>query len=152
MAWAETALAEKTARVEEEASRRREETELLARKLAERTRSSETDRQAVIDVRAEMEVVKRQNQSRLRELTKELARRREEDPEVASIGSRCSSSRHSSPRPEVEEGKGGREEGEAKRRVDEQDTQQLLVEKVVKLQRSCARRQEKLEFLEEHVQ
>ena len=42
--------------MEEEASRGRKETGLLARKLAERTRSSETDRQAVIDVRAEMEV------------------------------------------------------------------------------------------------
>merc|ERR1719319_676551 len=89
MAWAETALAEKTARVEEEASRRREETELLARKLAERTRSSETDRQAVIDVRAEMEVVKRQNQSRLRELTKELARKREEEEEEERGGECC---------------------------------------------------------------
>lgn len=29
---------------------------------------------------------------------------------------------------------------------------QMLVEKIVKLQRSCARRQEKLEFLEEHVE
>jgi hypothetical protein len=28
----------------------------------------------------------------------------------------------------------------------------MLVEKIVKLQRSCARRQEKLEFLEEHVE
>merc|ERR1719239_2086405 len=31
------------------------------------------------------------------------------------------------------------------------DTQQLLVEKIVKLQKACARRQEKLDILEEHI-
>ena len=32
------------------------------------------------------------------------------------------------------------------------ETQQMLVEKIVGLQRACARRQEKLDFLEEHVE
>merc|ERR1719481_311570 len=73
LARAEAKLQEVTRALEEEASTRREETELLARKLAEKTRASEADRQQVIDVSAEMEVVKRQNVARIRELTKELA-------------------------------------------------------------------------------
>ena len=32
------------------------------------------------------------------------------------------------------------------------ETQQMLVDKIVGLQRACARRQEKLDFLEEHVE
>ena len=32
------------------------------------------------------------------------------------------------------------------------ETQQMLFEKIVGLQRACARRQEKLDFLEEHVE
>ena len=85
---AETGLAEVTGRLEVEASRRREETELLARKLAEKTRSGETDRQAVIDMRAELEVVKRQNVARLRELTKEVAaaKKRQELVEAGGLG------------------------------------------------------------------
>ena len=98
----EAALAEVTRKLEEESSKRKEETELLARKLAEKTRAGEVDRQAVIDVRAEMEVVKRQNQARLKELTKELAATKKKldnqvetlsiGVEESSLGSRCSSS------------------------------------------------------------
>ena len=69
----EAALAEVRNKLEEETIKRKEETELLARKLAEKTRAGEVDKQAVVDVRAEMEVVKRQKEARLKELTKELA-------------------------------------------------------------------------------
>ena len=98
LARSEASLLEVTSKLEEEASKRKEETELLARKLAEKTRAGELDRQAVIDIRAEMDVVKRQNQARLKELTKELAATKKKldnqaetlsiGPEESSFGSR----------------------------------------------------------------
>ena len=172
----EAALAEVTRKLEEESSKRKEETELLARKLAEKTRAGEVDRQAVIDVRAEMEVVKRQNQARLKELTKELAATKKKldnqvetlsiGVEESSLGSRCSSSsslhhgEQVSPssvgKPEickevVRDSRDGMER-DIKRVKEGAETQQMLVEKIVGLQRACARRQEKLDFLEEHVE
>merc|ERR1719278_957519 len=172
----EAALAEVTRKLEEESSKRKEETELLARKLAEKTRAGEVDRQAVIDVRAEMEVVKRQNQARLKELTKELAATKKKldnqvetlsiGVEESSLGSRCSSSsslhhgEQVSPssvgKPEIckEVARDSRDgmERDIKRVKEGAETQQMLVEKIVGLQRACARRQEKLDFLEEHVE
>ena len=98
LARSEASMVEVTSKLEEEASKRKEETELLARKLAEKTRAGELDRQAVIDIRAEMDVVKRQNQARLKELTKELAATKKKldnqaetlsiGPEESSFGSR----------------------------------------------------------------
>ena len=58
-----------TSKLEEEFRKRKEETEFLTRKLAEKTRAGEVDKQAVIDIHAKMELMKRQNQ----DLTKELA-------------------------------------------------------------------------------
>ena len=43
-------------------------------------------------------------------------------------------------------------EKEIKKVKEGMETQQMLVEKIVGLQRACANRQEKLDFLEEHVQ
>ena len=43
-------------------------------------------------------------------------------------------------------------EKEIKKVKEGMETQQMLVEKIVGLQRACAKRQEKLDFLEEHVQ
>ena len=43
-------------------------------------------------------------------------------------------------------------EREIKKVKEGAETQQMLVEKIVGLQRACARRQEKLDFLEEHVE
>ena len=63
------ALADVTSKLEEEFRKRKEETEFLTRKLAEKTRAGEVDKQAVIDIHAKMELMKRQNQ----DLTKELA-------------------------------------------------------------------------------
>jgi len=149
---------------------------LLKRKLAEKTRGGEVDRQAVIDVRAEMEVVKRQNQARLKELTKELAATKKKldnqaetlsiGLEESSLGSRCSSSSSLHRGEEISPSNAGRPEiskevvrdsrelmeREIKKVKEGAETQQMLVEKIVGLQRACARRQEKLDFLEEHVE
>ena len=52
---------------------------------------------------------------------------------------------------EVKDSKQGMEK-EIKKVKEGMETQQMLVEKIVGLQRACAKRQEKLDFLEEHVQ
>ena len=54
---------------------------------------------------------------------------------------------------EAKDAKQGMEkEKEIKKVKEGMETQQMLVEKIVGLQRACAKRQEKLDFLEEHVQ
>merc|ERR1711972_454760 len=52
---------------------------------------------------------------------------------------------------EAKDAKQGMEK-EIKKVKEGMETQQMLVEKIVGLQRACAKRQEKLDFLEEHVQ
>jgi len=204
LAKAESKLATVVGELEEETSKRREETEMLARKLAEKVRAVEVANQQVIDSNNDLEVVKRQNTVRVKELTKELSilkRKldsvergggRESSPGL-STSSRCSSSsslHKDVDRSELSPGIGsghspssltvtntnglGRRTSqtslhEAVQTENRQrevsggsmgsntslqlpDTQQLLVEKIVKLQRACARRQEKLDILEEHIQ
>jgi len=204
LAKAESKLATVVGQLEEETSKRREETEMLARKLAEKVRAVEVANQQVIDSNNDLEVVKRQNNVRVKELTKELntikkkldsverMSGRESSPGL-STSSRCSSSSslhkdverselspgigsgHSPTSLTVNSSNGmGRRTSqtslqEAVHTDNRQrevsggsmgsntslqlpDTQQLLVEKIVKLQRACARRQEKLDILEEHIQ
>jgi len=204
LAKAESKLAEVVGQLEEETSKRREETEMLARKLAEKVRAVELANQQVIDSNNDLEVVKRQNTLRVKELTKELniTKRkldniergggRESSPGL-STSSRCSSSsslHKDAERSDLSPGVGpghsptsltvtntnglGRKisqtslqdavQTETRQRevsggsmgsntsLQLPDTQQLLVEKIVKLQRACARRQEKLDILEEHIQ
>jgi len=72
--------------------------------------------------------------------------------EESSLGSRCSSS-SSLHRGEDISPSSNMGRPEISKEVKEgAETQQMLVEKIVGLQRACARRQEKLDFLEEHVQ
>ena len=183
LAAAESSLAETQQRLQTETQKRREETELLARKLAEKVKSLDTANQKVIDANNEVEVVRRQNQGRVRELTKELAtvKRRldaaagggegEGSPGQLSVSSqlsRCSSSSSLGREPAEQPGHSHAENGgqviissnslssrltrflfqdkEAtppppSLSLPPADTQQLLVEKIVKLQKACARRQ-----------
>jgi len=203
LARAETKLSEVVGQLEEETSKRREETEMLARKLAEKVRAVEIANQEVIDSNNDLEVVKRQNTLRVKELTKELNITKRKLDSLERVGRECSpglstSSRCSSSsslhkdveRADLSPGVGlghsptslsvgnnglGRKvsqtslqeavqtESSRQREVSGgsmgsntslqlPDTQQLLVEKIVKLQRACARRQEKLDILEEHIQ
>ena len=186
LAAAETSLAETQQRLQTETQKRREETELLARKLAEKVKSLETANQKVIDANNEVEVVRRQNQGRVRELTKELAavKRRleaaagggegEGSPGQLSVSSqlsRCSSSSSLGREPAEQPGhthaeNGGQVGGSSydlssrltrlfqdkeatpppSLSLPPADTQQLLVEKIVKLQKACARRQASLQI------
>jgi len=205
---AESKLQIATEQLENERIKRKEETELLARKLAEKVKAVEVANQQVVDAHNDLDVVKRQNLVRVRELTKELTtikRKldsldrgcRESSPGL-STSSRCSSS--SSLHKDFEKSENSQSSGNSPsslglsvnnghvRKLSQTslsepictetrhrepsgssmghsdikgnnsssslplpDAQQLLVEKIVKLQRACARRQEKLDILEEHV-
>ena len=68
----ETSLSQTTVELTEEKKKRQEETELLAKKLAEKSRMAETQRQKTLDAENEVLVVKRKNAASLRELTREL--------------------------------------------------------------------------------
>lgn len=189
---AESELADTRVKLDTEVAKRKEETELLARKLAEKVKALETATMKVIDANNDVEVVRRQNQARVRELSKELnsLKKRLEVAEAGSRGqregspgqlsvslSRCSSSsslsRDSELSPNGLNNSGPGDNGGLQTRVSlnslhengnqdqssqpvslplpPADTQQLLVEKIVKLQKACARRQEKLDILEEHI-
>ena len=58
--------------LEEERKRRRSETELLARKLAEKSSQVEALTQQTLDAENEVKVLKRKNAASLKELTREL--------------------------------------------------------------------------------
>jgi len=187
----EASLAEATVKLEVESSRRREETELLAAKLAEQTRKAEQAEIQVIDAKNEVDVLKRRHAGSQRELTRELAQCRkrldqldsEGRRDLSPLGSRTSSSsslhredtspqaNHHNSSPQVNHHNSSPQvnhlsvNGERKERRESSDSHheligviqqmpdtQTLVEKIVKLQRACARRQEKLDFFEEHVQ
>ena len=166
---AETKLAVVITELEDERAKRKEETELLARKLAEKVKALETASQRVIDANNEVDVLRRKNQGRVRELSKELAGLRKkmeereggqggrgDSPGQLSLSSRCSSS--SSLSRELEGGGGGgRGQGLQQDQQDNRqiaslqplpDTQTLLVEKIVKLQKASARRQVRTEYSE----
>ena len=164
---AETKLAVVITELEDERAKRKEETELLARKLAEKVKALETASQRVIDANNEVEVLRRKNQGRVRELSKELAGLRKkmeereggqggrgDSPGQLSLSSRCSSSSSLSRELEGGEG-GGRGQGLQQDQQDNRqiaslqplpDTQTLLVEKIVKLQKASARRQVRTEY------
>ena len=166
---AETKLAVVITELEDERAKRKEETELLARKLAEKVKALETASQRVIDANNEVDVLRRKNQGRVRELSKELAGLRKkmeereggqggrgDSPGQLSLSSRCSSSSSLSRELEGGEG-GGRGQGLQQDQQDNRqiaslqplpDTQTLLVEKIVKLQKASARRQVRTEYSE----
>lgn len=84
---AESELADTRVKLDTEVAKRKEETELLARKLAEKVKALETATMKVIDANNDVEVVRRQNQARVRELSKELNSLKKR-LEVAEAGSR----------------------------------------------------------------
>jgi len=102
-----------------ETSKRRKETEMLARKLAEIVSSVEVDNQQVIDTYNDLEVVERQNLVRVKELTKELNLTKRKLDNLEKGGGRERSSGLSS-----------------RCRSNNSLHKEVLVEKIVKLQRA----------------
>ncbi|KAF0308045.1 Coiled-coil domain-containing protein 186 [Amphibalanus amphitrite] len=130
--------------------------QLLARRLAERTRQVEELTRRAEDAENETAIVRKKLNSSVRELQRELAqaRRRQEsqDPSPAptpadglSQASRASSSvslheaAPADPTPVVHV------------TAPVEPDRQVLIERIVRLQRQVARRSEKIDFLEDHV-
>lgn len=163
-------------KLEEEKQLRQQETQLLARKLAEKTRSAETLSLKLDEEMNENKVMKRRHLASIRELTREiqqLKRRLEitENPSGLTAGSRTSSSGsldncatnnslaginnpslnpHNAtvrqPRTFLVPTSGEHEPGTVMI-----EPTQVVIERIVKLQKILARKNEKIEFLEEHV-
>jgi len=189
LAKSETVLSEVESRVRIESHELRAEKQRLDLELADSSAACATALQQAIDAKNEVDVLRRQHTSRVRELTKELNahKRRLEtlDPERSyspglSQASRTSSNSSlntlntflepgttlrpmTSPRvsvvapvspihPYSKSVNGYDKAPDVNRNQVECNIpdRQVLVEKIVKLQRACARRQEKLDFLEEH--
>lgn len=171
---AEASLAEVTAQLEVETCRRTEEVEILTAKLAEQSRAAEQAAIQVVDARNDVDVLKRRHTASQRELTRELAHCKKRldqldtgvgGKELSPLGSRTSSSsslhrEETSPQANHLVVNGEKERKERRESSESHHNEligvmpdtQTLVEKIVKLQRACARRQEKLDFFEEHVQ
>ncbi|KAK2705831.1 hypothetical protein QYM36_015994 [Artemia franciscana] len=159
--------------LEEETSKRLEETQILAVKLAEKTLQLDSKKKEIDELKGEIAIIKKKQSASIKEMGKELnrLRRRGEhtesihsNGEVVSLGSRTSSTgslnttglsievpRQSSPSPLSLNGVAPEENGHIMNFDDLEDKQQFFIDKILKLQRGNARKTEKVEFLEEHV-
>lgn len=143
-----------------EKSQRQEENQLLARHLAEQSQRADSLAQSLADQQGENQLLKKKNLVSLKELTKELqvCRKRLEQYEnsAGSIslgqGSRTSSNT-SLNTVEINENKSSSSQASpaAVPAGPVEPDRQILIDKIVKIQRSNARKAEKIEFLEEHV-
>ncbi|XP_017776974.1 PREDICTED: coiled-coil domain-containing protein 186 [Nicrophorus vespilloides] len=130
-----------------------EEIARLTYDLSEAVKLSEKLKQDVADQKGENTVIKRKLELSLREVNKELTQCRKKLEQYENVGTASSSSsstslntverNDNSPTPSNDQVKVVQPE----REVDKQ----TLIEHIVKLQRASARKSEKLDFLEEHV-
>lgn len=157
--------------LQKEQRQRMDENTLLARHLAERTKHAEDLAKQVEDLQGEIQVLKRKNQTTIKELTRELQhyRKKEAAHEMSSSSnslgqaSRTSStsslntigepSRHlcNGGSKSPQESSVSNETNNTQPNLSLEPDRQMLIERIVKLQRSNARKQEKVEFLEEHA-
>jgi len=176
----ETRLAEATGQLEAEKRTRVQETELLARKLAEKSKQADSLYQKSLDAENEVQVLKRKHASSLKELTRELQKSHHMGPSTSGANgvmrksSRSSSSTSINHRSSPEDLQDHSQlnslhlsdTSSSRSNVSvsavpappQQEIQvsltvppdQALVEKMIRLQRTLARKQEKIEFMEEH--
>ncbi|XP_077501431.1 coiled-coil domain-containing protein 186-like isoform X2 [Amblyomma americanum] len=181
--------------VESEQKQRQQETQLLARKLAEKTKTIEKLTMQVEDAENEQRVMKRRHISSIKELSRELqltkkrlelqqdsqgSPRQVGAPEPLGLGSRTSSTASletlgsgpiqaaTSNHPTVTFVNAGRStvpgspgasgasscgspEHASTAPAQLELDKQMLVERIVRLQKNLARRNDKIEFLEEHI-
>jgi len=193
----EAANSQQKIELESETRNRKSEIEVLVKKLADTVKQLESANQKAIDAINEVSVLKRKNQSSIRELTRELkeCQRKLDNHQsnlrlspVLSHSSRASSnsslnrlapngdSHDQSTSPTISCGSnlsltpseilpnGYHTSVSTQNQFSKTNPQlqvsnlpsnvpdsQVLVEKIVKLQREMAKRQEKLDFMEEHV-
>lgn len=162
-------------RLKKEESMRQEETTTLREKLEEKSKAVEELSAKVEDGRDEIRTLKRKHVNNVKDLTRQLqqAKKKLENLETngdtqkdsTSMGSRTSSSNSlntmgmsesSSAQSHSYSNKysGNPEPVQEHRVITEQvePNSQMLIERIVKLQRGLARRNEKIEFMQEHIQ
>ncbi|XP_064807021.1 coiled-coil domain-containing protein 186 isoform X1 [Oncorhynchus masou masou] len=159
----QTALADQTERLRKEEALRQDEVQALQAERATLQMETAQLKTRVEEQRDELHTQKRKQAANIKDLTKQLilARKRLEqvenggcDRDVSSMGSRSSSSgslnaRHggSSMEERSLESQSGPTVVDSYPEVDKA----VLVERIVRLQKSHARKQEKIEFMEDHI-
>ncbi|XP_047001875.1 coiled-coil domain-containing protein 186-like isoform X2 [Schistocerca americana] len=169
-------LSASAADLESERSARQNEAELLARALAERTAYTQKLEQQCNDLRGEQEIAARKHAAAVKELNRELQHLRRKYERCESPGLLGSHSRTSScsslpgsgceinvngqatastaiqvTPPAADESSAVSVAVRGPSNAPSEPDRQALVERIVRLQRSVARKTEKLEFLEEHT-
>ncbi|XP_018561678.1 coiled-coil domain-containing protein 186 [Anoplophora glabripennis] len=144
----ETKASMLSAKLSEERLKYGEEVESLTRNLEEKTKSFEQCKQEAVDQKGENVLMKRKFEMSLREVNKELQQCRKKLEYFESMENTSRSSSNSS--------LNGAERSVEPEQVkviqpDAQIDKQALIEHIVKLQRISAKKSEKLDFLEEHV-
>jgi len=172
----ETGLADTQALLDAEKRTRSQETDLLARKLAEKSKQVEILNQKAQDAENEVQVLKRKHASSLKELTRELNKYHLSGG-GSSINGAIKSSSRSSSSTSINNQSGPEDHDQHQLHLASSDTNssrsnlsvttpappqqeiqvslsvppdQALVEKMIRLQRTLARKQEKIDFMEEH--
>ncbi|XP_061167670.1 coiled-coil domain-containing protein 186-like [Saccostrea echinata] len=162
-------------RLKKEEVMRREETAKLKEKLDEKSKAVEELSAKVEDVKDEIKTIKRKHVNNVKDLTRQLQQAKkklehyetngEGQKDSTSMGSRTSSSNSlntmgvsentsSQPNSYTNKYPGNSEPVQEYPVITEQvePDSRVLIERIVKLQRGLARRNEKIEFMHEHVQ
>lgn len=150
--------------LEEEQKKRQEENSILARHLAESTHRLEQTQQQLEDSQGEIEVLKRKHAASIRELTREIQQSRKRQEMMESSGGSHHSSNSSTSVAQVSRTSSSSSLntiGEPAQSSflppitfpnGQEPDKQVLIERLVKLQRENAKKAEKLDFMEEHSQ
>ncbi|KAJ8942987.1 hypothetical protein NQ318_001711 [Aromia moschata] len=144
----ETKASMLSAKLSEERLKYTEEIESLSKDLSEKTKNCEQYMQEVVDQKGENGLMKRKFEMSLREVNKELQQCRKKLEHFESMEDTSRSSSNSSL------SVGDRPTDSDQVKVIQPDAgidKQTLIEHIVKLQRISAKKSEKLDFLEEHV-
>ncbi|KAK3921982.1 Coiled-coil domain-containing protein 186 [Frankliniella fusca] len=162
---AESKIKALTVDLEEEKRLRQEENSILARHLAESTHKLEQTEQQLEDSQGEIEVLKRKHAASIRELTREIqqSRKRQEMVESSAGGSHNSSNSSTSLAQDSRTSSCSSLNTVCEPSPSpilppitfpngQEPDKQVLIERLVKLQRENAKKAEKLDFMEEHSQ
>ncbi|XP_064600345.1 coiled-coil domain-containing protein 186-like isoform X2 [Liolophura sinensis] len=166
----ETRLKSLSDHLEEEIKSRKDETEKLKESLHAKTKASEDLGRQVEEQRDEMKTIKRKHANNIKDLTRQLQQARRklesidakgEGKESLSMGSRTSS--NGSLNTAQGDVNGGHAHPAAKVPVEAPQQEypviveqveidrQVLIDRIVKLQKAHARKNEKIEFMEDHI-
>lgn len=165
LAETESKVTSLTIDLEKEKKLRQEENSILARHLAESTHKLEQTQQQLEDSQGEIELLKRKHAASIRELTREIQQSRKRQEMVENSGGGSHNSSHSS----TSIAQVSRTSSSSSLNTvcepsptpmlppitfpnGQEPDKQVLIERLVKLQRENAKKAEKLDFMEEHSQ